>query len=60
MLKKEEEIEKEVRRWLEHVVANGAYNYGVLLALKNLYYQGASDVKNEIKDILDIEDCDCL
>lgn len=52
------ELEIEVRRWLDHVLEKGSYNSGVLSSLVGLYYRGANDVRQDIKRLLDIQDCD--
>ena len=56
----DKKLELEVQRWLEHTLTIGVYETGVMLALKDLYYRGRSDVQNEIKNALNIKDCDCV
>lgn len=51
----DKEIELEVRRWLEHTIKIGAYDVGVMLALKGLYYRGREEVQQEIKNALNID-----
>lgn len=56
-MKDRKEIESEVRRWLDHVLKEGSYNTGVLIALTSLYFKGADDLSNELKNLLNITDC---
>ena len=56
-MKEKKEIELEVRRWLDFVVKEKSYNSGVLIALTNLYFQGADDLSEELKNLLNITDC---
>lgn len=58
-MKTQKEMELEARKWLDHVLSKGAYNSGVLSIIAGFYFQGANDVRNEIKDTLQIEDCNC-
>lgn len=53
----DKELEIEIRRWLEHTLRLGVYDTGVMLALKSLYYKGANEVRQDIKNALQIEDC---
>lgn len=55
----DKELELEIRRWLNHVITTGVYNTGVVISLKELYYRGRSDVQKEIKEALNIDDCNC-
>lgn len=55
-MKDRKDIELEVRRWLDHVVAQGGYNTGVLMTLTNLYYDGANDLRSDLKRLLEITD----
>ena len=50
----EKELDLEVRRWLDHTLAQGAYTEGVIIALKSLYHRGRTDVQEEIKNALNL------
>lgn len=53
------DVEKEVRRWLDHTVTKCAYDAGVLAILTNLYFEGGQHVRDEIKNALGVRDCIC-
>lgn len=56
-MKEKKEVELIVRSHLSHIVMKGAYEEGSLKILADLYFQGADDVRNEVKDLLGVEDC---
>lgn len=52
-----EKNEIEVRRMLESIVAEGAYNTGHVIFFSRLYDKGYQDARDDIKNALGIEDC---
>lgn len=51
--------EKEIRRILETVAKAGSYNKGHIVWLKNIMDVRAQTLRNSLKDLLGIYECDC-
>lgn len=54
----DKELELHIKKILDRIIKNGAYNMGDMLFLKDLYYSGRAEVQNGIKALLEIEECE--
>lgn len=52
-----EKNEVQVRKMLDDIVKEGAYQSGHVIFFRNLYDQGYRDAQEDIKSALGVQDC---
>ena len=57
-MRQHKELELLARKLLDRVLANGSYVQADIAAIRELYFEGRSDVQTTIKDALEIVEPD--